>query len=190
MNKISFKREKLIPCRPIRNVCIPSSLFSIFIFFRLPHCTSFAFTQSMASSILFPPSPTRLCNLKPTLLLPSLSPLILQSHPLIPLSSSSLHFRSTLRTRTLSKTITTPQAYVTGPASDPIFSDSDPKFDGSNPWPEKVQPPSVVSWRLLWMLLMKHKLRLALSALSLICCTTCTLSMPLFSGNERELYLM
>lgn len=143
--------------------------------------------MSMASPILLPFSPTRYSSLKPTLSLSSLSPLLLQLHPLPPYP---LHLRFRLRCRPLSKTITIPLAYVTGPASDPIFSESDPKIDESDPWPEKVQPPSVISWELIWMLLMKHKLRLAVSAVALLCCTSCTLSMPIFSGTERELHLM
>lgn len=137
----------------------------------------------MGSSVLYSPSPIRFFYLPPPLSLSSLSPVLLQL-PHLP-SSPSL----SLRSRTLSKTITTPLAYVTGPASDPIFSESDPRIDGSDPRPEKVQPPTVISWGLLWMLLMKHKLRLVVSVATLICCTTCTLSMPLFSGEELELQL-
>ncbi|KAF7819924.1 ABC transporter B family member 28 [Senna tora] len=139
----------------------------------------------MASSpFLLPPSPSRLSPLKPTLSLPSRSPLLLQQlHPrTLP---SSLHLRSPLRTRTLS----IPLAYVTGPGSDPVFSESDPKIDASDPRPEKVKPPSVISWGLMWMLLMKHKLRLGLSVVTLICCTTCTLSMPLLSGKFFEVLI-
>ncbi|BBN69791.1 non-intrinsic ABC protein 8 [Prunus dulcis] len=41
--------------------------------------------------------------------------------------------------------------------------------------------PSVISWGLLLSLLLKHKLRLAISAFALIGCSACTLSMPIFS---------
>lgn len=74
-------------------------------------------------------------------------------------------------------------AYVSGPASDPIIGEEDPNFEGSDS-KAQLPSPSVVSWGLLWRLLMKHKLRLALSALTLIGCTTCTLSMPIFSGSN------
>lgn len=74
-----------------------------------------------------------------------------------------------------------PRAYVTGPASDPNISEPDPKLHGS--LQEKIEPPSVITWELLSMLLTKHKLRLALCVASLFSCTACTLSMPIFSGN-------
>lgn len=73
-------------------------------------------------------------------------------------------------------------AYVSGPASDPIITESDPKVDDSNSKPQQPSP-SVLTWELLLRLLMKHKLRLALAALTLIGCATCTLSMPIFSGE-------
>lgn len=122
-----------------------------------------------------------------------------------PLSSSSSSFRRTLKqptilsrvrihsiqsprnssrrpSRTLSSLASPPCAYVTGPASDPNFVEPDPKIDGSTP-EETEPPPRVITWELLSMLLMKHKLRIAVSVASLFACTTCTLSMPIFSGN-------
>ena len=126
------------------------------------------------ATLCLPPSPTRFLALKPTLPLSSRSP-ILRLH--------SLHSRRTA----LSKSNTIPFAYVTGPASDPIFSECDPKIDGLGSLPEKAQPPSVISSGLLWQLLMKHKLRLAVLLAALIGCSSCTLSMPLFSGKEGEL---
>lgn len=48
---------------------------------------------------------------------------------------------------------------------------------------ETVEPPSAISSSLLWSLLMRYKLRLAVSAVTLIGCSACTLSMPLFSGK-------
>ncbi|XP_028768526.1 ABC transporter B family member 28 isoform X1 [Neltuma alba] len=134
----------------------------------------------MGSSALHSPSPIRFYSLTPTL--SSLPPVLLQL-PHLPSSSLSL------RSRTLSKTITTPRAYVTGPASDPTISECDPKIDGPDAPPEKAQPPTVITWGLLWMLLTKHKLRLAVSVVTLICCTTCTLSMPLFSGQFFEVLI-
>lgn len=79
-------------------------------------------------------------------------------------------------------------AYVTGPASDPNVSDSDHKLDQSEARSEKVQSPNpkLISWSLLWSLLLKHKLRLGISALTLVGCTTCTLSMPIFSGINNS----
>ncbi|KAL1357498.1 hypothetical protein AAHE18_05G259400 [Arachis hypogaea] len=85
-------------------------------------------------------------------------------------------------------TTATPSAYVTGPGSDPIFAELDPKLDGSGQ-DKPNTPPKVISWGLLWMLLMKHKLRLILSLATLIACSTCTLSMPIFSGRFFEVLI-
>lgn len=71
-------------------------------------------------------------------------------------------------------------AYVTGQASDPI-SEPNFKFDDSSS--DQPQPRDVISWGLLWSLLLKHKLRLSVAVLTLVGCSTCTLSMPLFSGT-------
>lgn len=71
-------------------------------------------------------------------------------------------------------------AYVTGPASDPNVSESDPKVDDASD--SQVRVVGVLNWGLLWRLLTKHKLRLLVSLLTLVCCSTCTLSMPFFSG--------
>ncbi|KAK4788805.1 hypothetical protein SAY86_020124 [Trapa natans] len=74
-------------------------------------------------------------------------------------------------------------AYVTGQASDPI-SEPSFKFDGSSP--DQYQPRDLISWGLMWSLLFNHKLRLGLAILALVGCSTCTLSMPLFSGQFFE----
>lgn len=74
------------------------------------------------------------------------------------------------------------RAYVTGPASDPIFSEPDQKYDGEGIVHEEPRPRGVVTWGLLWSLLARHKLRLGVSTVALVGCTTCTLSMPIFSG--------
>ncbi|CAI0404121.1 unnamed protein product, partial [Linum tenue] len=44
----------------------------------------------------------------------------------------------------------------------------------------------LVTWGLLWSLLLRHKLRIGISVLSLVGCTSCTLSMPIFSGRFFE----
>ncbi|KAJ8752830.1 hypothetical protein K2173_008565 [Erythroxylum novogranatense] len=89
-----------------------------------------------------------------------------------------------------SKTSTISCVYVTGPASDPIVSEPDPKVDASDDRDETVRsPPKAINWDLLCSLLFAHKLRLAISALSLVCCTTCTLSMPIFSGRFFEVLI-
>ncbi|KAJ0100462.1 hypothetical protein Patl1_20055 [Pistacia atlantica] len=81
-------------------------------------------------------------------------------------------------------------AYVTGPASDPIVSEPDLRLHESDSRTEEIQsPPNLITWGLLWSLLMKHKLRLGLSVLTLVGGTTCTLSMPIFSGRFFEVLI-
>ncbi|KAI7735909.1 hypothetical protein M8C21_030565 [Ambrosia artemisiifolia] len=86
---------------------------------------------------------------------------------------------------------TTTSAYITGPASDAIVSSDDPKVDdvvsGSIPVP--VQQFDAISLGLLFRLLSRHKLRIAASVASLVCCTTCTLSMPILSGRFFEVLI-
>lgn len=47
-------------------------------------------------------------------------------------------------------------------------------------------PKRIITWRLVAGLLWKQKLRLALAAFALVAATTCTLTMPLFSGPPRS----
>ncbi|KAH9647281.1 hypothetical protein KPL70_025134 [Citrus sinensis] len=110
----------------------------------------------------------------------------------LPLTSPlrrSLAFPPLLRAKFNSEgTITC--AYVSGPASDPIVSEPDPRINDSVSPSEKVHsPPNLITWGLLWSLFLKHKLRLGLSVLTLIGCTTCTLSMPIFSGRFFEVLI-
>ncbi|KAH9647273.1 hypothetical protein KPL70_025134 [Citrus sinensis] len=93
----------------------------------------------------------------------------------LPLTSPlrrSLAFPPLLRAKFNSEgTITC--AYVSGPASDPIVSEPDPRINDSVSPSEKVHsPPNLITWGLLWSLFLKHKLRLGLSVLTLIGCTT------------------
>lgn len=85
--------------------------------------------------------------------------------------------------RKSNRSSTAEAAYVTGPASDPIFSELNPKFDTSSDG-EPV-PRNVIGWGLLCHLLLKHKFRLSVAALTLIGCSACTLSMPIFSGQWK-----
>ncbi|XP_050387845.1 ABC transporter B family member 28 [Argentina anserina] len=82
--------------------------------------------------------------------------------------------------------LTPASAYVSGPASDPIVTEPDPKFDEPD---SKAHSPSVISWGLLCTLLLKHKLRLAISLFALVGCSACTLSMPIFSGRFFEVLI-
>ncbi|XP_016204181.2 ABC transporter B family member 28 [Arachis ipaensis] len=111
--------------------------------------------------------------------------------PKLALSLSRSSFSPTLSFSPASNvkfTTATPSAYVTGPGSDPIFAEQGPKIDGSGQ-DKPNTPPKVISWGLLWMLLMKHKLRLILSLATLIACSTCTLSVPIFSGRFFEVLI-
>ncbi|ONI25212.1 hypothetical protein PRUPE_2G289200 [Prunus persica] len=132
------------------------------------------------TSLTLPLPPTLVSTpsrtVKPQLALFSL----IQSHPFPRFS----HYR--LPKPPPPKTITASFAYVSGPASDPIVSEPDPKIDGPD---SKGQSPSVISWGLLLSLLLKHKLRLAISAFALIGCSACTLSMPIFSGRFFEVLI-
>ncbi|XP_057446308.1 ABC transporter B family member 28 isoform X2 [Lotus japonicus] len=105
--------------------------------------------------------------------------------PTLSFSLPRRHHQLCLSSR--SSATTPPRAYVTGPASDPIVSDPDPKLDELPP--EKPKPPNVITWELLSTLLMKHKLRLAVTAASLFACSACTLSMPIFSGRFFEILI-
>lgn len=139
--------------------------------------------SAMASATLsFYPTraPTRVRK-RATALNPRLSFTFLhQSHPFPP-------FPLTTTTTLLpKKTSSISFAYVSAPASDPSVSEPDPRIDGSGPLTEKdrAPAPNPISWGLLWTLLSRHKLRLAISAFALVGCTTCTLSMPIFSGKQ------
>ncbi|KAK8496345.1 hypothetical protein V6N12_009513 [Hibiscus sabdariffa] len=78
------------------------------------------------------------------------------------------------------------RAYVTGP---PVVSESDPRIDDTEPDTDKAEASNLISRRLLWSLLARHKLRLGLSVLALVGGTTCTLSMPIFSGRFFEVLI-
>ncbi|KAG6746431.1 hypothetical protein POTOM_050971 [Populus tomentosa] len=111
---------------------------------------------------------------------PSSSPPLRQSRPFPPL----------LKRHRTATTITS--AYVTGPASDPIVTEPDHKLDPTNDESsvtEKVQSTELISWGLLWTLLAKHKARLVVCAFTLAGCTSCTLSMPIFSGRFFEVLI-
>lgn len=75
-------------------------------------------------------------------------------------------------------------AYVSAPASDPNLEGG--RFRGADDAGESEKDSlcaTAISWGLLWSLLARHKLRLLVSVVSLVGCTTCTLSMPIFSGQ-------
>ncbi|KAK6926290.1 ABC transporter-like, ATP-binding domain [Dillenia turbinata] len=121
--------------------------------------------------------------------------LSLASHS-IPLSSSTRYSStpvsssfSRLRIRKPQTDRTISSAYITGPASDVITTstDNDPKVDDSENG--IVESPVAISWGLIWNLVSRHKIRLAVSVVTLVGCTTCTLSMPFFSGRFFEVLI-
>lgn len=72
-------------------------------------------------------------------------------------------------------------AYVTAPASDPDSIDKGPNLELPVS-PTVSTSPAAISWAVIWPLLARHKLRIVMAIISLVGCTSCTLSMPLLSG--------
>ncbi|GMP70092.1 hypothetical protein CsSME_00029100 [Camellia sinensis var. sinensis] len=115
--------------------------------------------------------------------------LSLSSSPSSSMSSSSAFFRPQLRRRS-KDSATVSFAYTAGPPTDPIVTENDPKVDVSSSRGESVESPrNAISWGLLSSLLSQHKLRIAVSIFTLVGCTTCTLSMPLYSGKFFEVLI-
>ncbi|CDY69988.1 BnaCnng66220D [Brassica napus] len=85
------------------------------------------------------------------------------------------------------KSVGLARAYVTG--APPIVGEEDPKIDGSKSEPEKEESKDLIKWGLVWSLMSKHKLRLVVCLLTLVGCSTCTLSMPVFSGRFFEVLI-
>ncbi|RVW76654.1 ABC transporter B family member 28 [Vitis vinifera] len=133
----------------------------------------------MASATLPLPLRSHLTRLKPPI---SHAPRALACHVKLSHSHSNPFPPFSLLRNRSKGVVRPPSAYVSGPASDPIITEPDPKVESSNDaHDETVEPPSAISSSLLWSLLMRYKLRLAVSAVTLIGCSACTLSMPLFS---------
>ncbi|GMH18415.1 hypothetical protein Nepgr_020256 [Nepenthes gracilis] len=110
-----------------------------------------------------------------------------QSPPFAPYSLTSVpHVR--LKSKPNPKfELSPPSAYVSGPASEPIATEPNRNFADS--LSENVESKNAITWRLLWSLLSKHKLRLAVSVFTLTGCSACTLSMPIFSGRFFEVLI-
>lgn len=87
------------------------------------------------------------------------------------------------------KSVGLPRAYVTG--APPIVGEEDPKIDdGSKSEPEEEEESKdLIKWGLVWSLMSEHKLRLLVCLLTLVGCSTCTLSMPVFSGRFFEVLI-
>nr|CAN61922.1 hypothetical protein VITISV_036650 [Vitis vinifera] len=141
----------------------------------------------MASATLPLPLRSHLTRLKPPI---SHAPRALACHVKLSHSHSNPFPPFSLLRNRSKGVVRPPSAYVSGPASDPIITEPDPKVESSNDaHDETVEPPSAISSSLLWSLLMRYKLRLAVSAVTLIGCSACTLSMPLFSGRFFEVLI-
>ncbi|XP_026406799.1 ABC transporter B family member 28-like [Papaver somniferum] len=81
------------------------------------------------------------------------------------------------------------EAYAAAPSSDSNIN-SEPKPEESNSSSSDTnRSPNVITWGLIWSLMLRHKLRLAISIATLIGCTTCTLSMQIFSGQFFEVLI-
>ncbi|XP_076918845.1 ABC transporter B family member 28-like [Bidens hawaiensis] len=156
--------------RERNNKLIPSSLWSITIELLDPSALP---TPHNGNSLILPPPPLH----------PSVNNH--RQHQLHFLTRQQ-HLRPILIRR---KPSFTTAAYITGPASDAIVAADDPKVDDDDDSDLQVQRFNAISGGLLLRLLSRHKLRVAASIVSLVCCTTCTLSMPLLSGRFFEVLI-
>ncbi|EOA19157.1 hypothetical protein CARUB_v10007834mg [Capsella rubella] len=103
--------------------------------------------------------------------------------PFLPFRSlpvSTAQFRPLLR----AKSDGLARAYVTG--APPIVDEPDPKIEESK---SEALSKDLISWGLVSSLLDKHKLRLVVCLLTLVGCSACTLSMPIFSGRFFEVLI-
>jgi hypothetical protein len=81
-------------------------------------------------------------------------------------------------------------AYISAPASDPnsffFISDRENASPGTlnGGHDPSTIPKEVITWKLIWNLMLEEKSRLVFAALALVFGTASTLSMPLFSGKS------
>ncbi|KAF9617186.1 hypothetical protein IFM89_035068 [Coptis chinensis] len=121
---------------------------------------------------------------------------IISRHHIYRSSPNSLSFPPSfikLRRSNSSSNLIITCAYVSAPASDPNITENDEsKLDQSNSPETTVRshdPPATISWPLVFSLLLRHKLQLAISVATLIGCTSCTLTMPILSGQFFEVII-
>lgn len=76
-----------------------------------------------------------------------------------------------------------PFAYVSAPAFDPDSINRSEEDVGPADQSMLLGREKAISWGVIWSFLSHHKLRIAVSVASLVACSICTLSMPLFSGS-------
>ncbi|GJN37284.1 hypothetical protein PR202_gb26218 [Eleusine coracana subsp. coracana] len=83
-----------------------------------------------------------------------------------------------------------PRAYISAPAPAPdAAAYAPPTLDAAAAAADvaaAISASDAVTWAGVWQLLSPHRARLAASLAALLACTTCTLSMPLFSGRFFE----
>ncbi|XP_062186828.1 ABC transporter B family member 28 [Phragmites australis] len=83
-----------------------------------------------------------------------------------------------------------PRAYISAPAPGPEAAYAPPSLDAAAAAADVAaaicSSSDAVTWAGVWALLSQHKARIVVSLAALLACTTCTLSMPLFSGRFFE----
>ncbi|CAL5080085.1 unnamed protein product [Urochloa decumbens] len=82
-----------------------------------------------------------------------------------------------------------PRAYISAPAPGSEAAYAPPSLDAAAAAADvaaAISSSDAVTWSGVWALLSRHRARLAVCVAALLACTTCTLSMPLFSGRFFE----
>ncbi|TKW31847.1 hypothetical protein SEVIR_2G132800v4 [Setaria viridis] len=82
-----------------------------------------------------------------------------------------------------------PRAYISAPAPGPEAAYAPPSLDAAAAAADvaaAISSSDAVTWAGVWALLSRHRARIAVCLAALVACTTCTLSMPLFSGRFFE----
>ena len=115
----------------------------------------------------------------------------IRSHASLPFHRSRINVFSSRK-----PSIQTVSAYISAPAADPnshfFFNDKDNASSGifNDGNDLSKMPKEVITWKLIWSLMLEEKWRLVISALALVVCTSSTLSMPLFSGKFSTLIVL
>ncbi|PVH63858.1 hypothetical protein PAHAL_2G122500 [Panicum hallii] len=93
------------------------------------------------------------------------------------------------RRRPLLRLARPPRAYISAPAPGPEAAYAPPSLDAAAAAADvaaAISSSDAVTWAGVWALLSRHRARIAVCLAALLACTTCTLSMPLFSGRFFE----
>jgi len=78
------------------------------------------------------------------------------------------------------------RAYISAPAPGPEAAYAAPSLDAAAAAADvaaSISSSDALTWAGVWALLSRHRARIAVCLAALLACTTCTLSMPLFSGE-------